>query len=258
MGQLHIGKASLSVEGIRPLKSDVKTDDASLKNQLQKDGYDEIIFQKGDQLFIAYQKNMDLSKLQVNLDPAKFDVNTAYDAGQLSVDGDAVRVLYVDDENKDSMWAQPFKSMGRAVTGLVNHPEGKSALLSFAAGATARAIGGNVSSDKLITGVVIGTLGGSTVAAMKAGAELDRPNYWDTGEALFFNAVGYGAGVGSAWGAQELGKLAMENPHTAAITIGTTALVVGGGILLDKLSDSNKPATMRVINKISAGHEVAK
>ncbi|HEY9843143.1 MAG: hypothetical protein ACAI44_21725, partial [Candidatus Sericytochromatia bacterium] len=238
---------------------------------LQKDGYDEIIFQKGDQLFIAYQKNMDLSKLQVNLDPAKFDVNAAYDAGQLSLDGDAVRVLYVDDENKTSMWTQPFKTAGQGVTSLLNHPMGKAAMLGFVGGAVTAVAGSHLNWDsdyswkpanpsqfKAFYGTLIGTAAGGAIGGLKAGAEYDGgPGFWDTGAGLGSAALGYGAGALAGWGGNALVMAAKNNGKIAAITAGVTAAVVGTGIAMDLLSDRNKPATMRVINKISEGHAVA-
>lgn len=270
MGQLHIGKASLSVEGIRPLKSDVKAEDPNLRNQLQKDGYDEIIFQKGDQLYIAYQKNMDLGKLAVNADATKFDVNSAYDPGQLSLDGDAVRVLYVDDENKDSMWVQPFKTAASGVTSLLNHPFGKAAMLGFIGGAVTTVAGRNlnIATDyngvaanpkqyKAFMGTLIGTGVGGVVGGLKAGAEHNEPEFWDTGAGIGAAALGYGAGSLAALGGDALVKAAKSNAKIAAISVGVTAAVVGTGIALDALSDNNKPATMRVINSISNGHAVA-
>jgi len=272
MGQLNIGKATLSVEGIRPLKADVKADDAALKNQLQKDGYDEIIFKKGDQLFIAYNKNMELGKLNLNLDATKFDENAAYDAGQLSLNGDAVQVLYVDDENKSSMWAQPFKTAAEGVTSLLNHPMGKAAMLGFVGGAITTVAGNrldwgtkgygseliNPAHNKAFMGTLIGTGAGAVVGGLKAGAEYDGgPGFWDTGAGLAAAAGGYGAGALAGWGGNALVEAARHNGKIAAISVGVTAAVVGTGIALDALSDGNKPATMRVINKISAGHEVA-
>jgi len=263
MGQLNIGKATLSVEGIRPLKADVKADDAAMKAQLQNDGYDEIIFKKGDQLYIAYQKNMDLGKLNLNLDAAKFDINAAYDAGQLSMNGDAVQVLYVDDENKSSMWTQPFKTAAQGVTSLLNHPFGKAAMLGFVGGAVTVVAGRNLNIDgsgmqaKAFTGTLLGTGIGSVVGGLKAGAEHDEPEFWDTGAGVGSAALGYGAGALAGLGGDVLVKAAKDNVKIAAITAGVTAAVVGTGIAIDALSDSNKPATMRVINRISAGHEVA-
>lgn len=269
MGQLHIGKASLSVEGIRPLKADVKADDAALKGQLQKDGYDEIIFKKGDQLYIAYQKNMDLSKLNLNLDPAKFDENSAYDPGQLSMNGDAVQVLYIDDENKTSMWTQPFKTAAQGVTSLVNHPLGKAAMLGFIGGAITTVAGKHLNFDtdysnkalnpgqhKAFYGTLIGTGAGTVIGGLKAGAEYDGgPGTWDTGAGLGIAAVGYGAGAAAGWAGNALVEAAKSNGKIAAISVGVTAAVVGTGLAIDALGDNNKPATMRVINRIS-GHEV--
>lgn len=249
MGDLRIGNAKLSVEGIRPLKKDVALDD-NLKSQLSNDGFDEVIFQKGDQLYIAYQKNMNLDNLQLN--GADFNVNSAYDMGQLSQDGDAVKVLHFDDENKDSLWVAPFKSFGSSVKSLVNHPFGKSALLGFASGTAMSIVGSNTGNERLIIGTAIGTGAGSVVGALKAAEEYNAPEFWDTGAGLGSAAVGYALGMGTGHVGTNLVKSAIENPKVAAMAAGITALVVGTGIVLDQLSDNDKPSTYRVINQISA------
>lgn len=257
MGQLRIGNSVLSVEGIRPLKNDVKLDDAALKNQLQKDGFDEIIYKKGDQLFIAYQKNMDVSKLSLNLDKNAFDPNSAYDAGQLSVDGDAVEVLYVDDENKSSLWAAPYKSVASGVKSMINDPYGKAALLGFVGGAATVVtkrnlqlgdgykLAANPTHSKVLTGTIVGTSLGTVAGGLKAASETGD------GSSLVAAAAGYGAGALAGWGGDLLVKAVKENPKVAAITVGVTALVVGTGVAMDYISDNSKPATYRVINKIA-------
>lgn len=250
MANLRIGNASVSVEGIRPLKKGVEVND-QLKTQLSKDGLDSIIFKKGDELFIAYQKNMKLDNLNLNLDDKNFDVNSAYDAGQLSIDGDAVQVLHVDDENRDSFWVAPFKSVGNAVKSMVNDPFGKAALLGFVGGATTTLVGTNTNKDLLMNATILGTAAGSAIGGLKAGAESDKPEFWDTGAGLASAAAGYAVGAAAALGGDALVKEAIKNPKLSAITVGVAAAVVGTGIALDALSDNNKPATYRVINQIA-------
>jgi hypothetical protein len=263
MSDLRIGNASLSVEGIRPLKKDVQIDD-QLKNQLSKDGFDSIIFKKGDEMFIAYQKNMKLDNLKLNPDINTFDVNSAYDMGQMSVNGDAVQVLHVDDENKDSFWVAPYKSAANGVKSLVNNPFGKAALLGFAGGVVSTVLGknlnlpdgygsgGNAVHQKLMNATLLGTAGGGVIGGLKAGAESDTPEFWDTGAGIGAAALGYGAGALVGAGADELVKLAAKNGKVAAMSVGIAAVVVGTGVALDAMSDNNKPATYRVINQISA------
>ncbi|MBT9545039.1 MAG: hypothetical protein IV090_06595 [Candidatus Sericytochromatia bacterium] len=255
MSDLRIGNASLSVEGIRPLKKDVQIDD-KLKSQLSKDGFDSIIFKKGDEMFIAYQKNMKLDNLKLNPDINTFDVNSAYDMGQMSVDGDAVQVLHVDDENKDSFWVAPYKSMASGVKSMINNPFGKAAILGFVGGATTTLVGKNMAatatSERVFNGVLLGTAGGGVIGGLKAGAESDIPEFWDTGAGVGAAALGYGAGALVAAGGDELVKVAAQNPKVTAITLGVAAVVVGTGVALDALSDNGKPATYRVINQISA------
>lgn len=267
MSDLRIGNASLSVEGIRPLKKDVEIND-QLKNQLAKDGFDSVIFKKGDEMFIAYQKNMKLDNLKLNPDINTFDVNSAYDMGQMSVDGDAVQVLHVDDENKDSFWVAPYKSAANGVKSLINNPFGKAALLGFAGGAVSAVLGKNLSlggyseaakvyveanpvHTKLMNATLLGTAGGGVIGGLKAGAESDTPEFWDTGAGIGAAALGYGAGALVGAGADELVKLAAKNGKVAAMSVGIAAVVVGTGIALDAMSDNAKPATYRVINQIS-------
>jgi len=253
MSDLRIGNASLSVEGIRPLKKDVQIDD-KLKSQLSKDGFDSIIFKKGDEMFIAYQKNMKLDNLKLNPDINTFDVNSAYDMGQMSVDGDAVQVLHVDDENKDSFWVAPYKSVANGVKSLINNPFGKAAVLGFVGGATTALVGQHSSKvgERVFNATFLGTAGGSVIGGLKAGAESDKPEFWDTGAGLGSAALGYGAGALVATGADELVKLAAQNGKVAAMSVGIAAVVVGTGIAIDAMSDNGKPATYRVINQISA------
>jgi hypothetical protein len=258
MPDLRIGNAKVSVEGIRQLKADTVLDDKT-KSSLMKDGFDEIIFKKGDSLYIAYQKNMDLAKLNLNLDEKTFDVNTAYDPGQLSLDGDAVQAVFVDDENKDSFWVAPYKAAGNTITSMVNNPFGKSALIGFSAGAittlTAKIVPGawnDGPSSKLMAGVMIGTGLGTVGAGLKAAEENNEADFWDTGAGIGAAAVGYGVGIGAGIGGYELVKAAIQNPAVTAVSLGATAVVVGTGVVIDKLSDNNKPATYRVINSISA------
>ncbi len=255
MSDLRIGNASLSVEGIRPLKKDVQIDD-KLKSQLAKDGFDSVIFKKGDEMFIAYQKNMKLDNLKLNPDINTFDVNSAYDMGQMSVDGDAVQVLHVDDENKDSFWVAPYKNMASGVKSMINNPFGKAAILGFVGGATTTLVGKNMAAtatgERVLNGVLLGTAGGGVIGGLKAGAESDTPEFWDTGAGVGAAALGYGAGALVAAGGDELVKVAAQNPKVTAITLGVAAVVVGTGVALDALSDNGKPATYRVINQISA------
>jgi hypothetical protein len=250
MANIRIGNSSVSVEGVRPLKKGVEVND-QLKTQLSKDGFDSIIYKKGDELFIAYQKNMKLDNLNLNLDDKNFDVNSAYDAGQLSVDGDAVQVLHVDDENKDSFWVAPYKSVASGVKSMVNDPFGKAAILGFVGGATTVLVGNNTNKELLMNSTILGTAAGSAIGGLKAGAESNKPEFWDTGAGLGAAALGYGAGAVAALGGDALVKTAVENPKLSAITLGIAAAVVGTGIALDMLSDNNKPATYRVINQIS-------
>lgn len=263
MTEIKIGNASLSVEGIRPLKKDVQVDE-KLKNQLAKDGFDSIIFKKGDELFIAYQKNMKLDDLKLNLDVNTFDVNSAYDAGQLSVDGDAVQVLHVDDENRDSFWVAPYKTAASGVKSLINHPFGKSAILGFVGGVVTSVAGqhlnietnysgvpANPSQHRIFMGTLLGTAGGAVAGGLKAGAEHNEPEFWDTGAGIGTAAVGYGAGALAGLGGNALVTVAKENPKVTAMAVGVAAVVIGTGIALDAMSDNNKPATYRVINQIS-------
>jgi hypothetical protein len=260
MANIRIGNSTVSVEGIRPLKQGVEVND-QLKTQLSKDGLDSIIFKKGDELFIAYQKNMKLDNVNLNLDAKTFDVNSAYDAGQLSVDGDAVQVLHVDDENKDSFWVAPYKSLASGVKSMVNDPDGKAFILGFAGGAVTTVIGKNLDvskgewGDKILNpthrkiwqGTMIGTSVGAVAGGLKASAERD----FNGPGGLIAGAVGYGVGAAAGWGGNALFHVAKENPKVAAITVGVTAAVVGTGIALDLISDNNKPATYRVINQIA-------
>jgi hypothetical protein len=262
MPDLRIGKASIPVEGIRELKAgvDINKDDA-VKAQLMKDGLDEIVFQKGDKVFIAYKTNLELSRLQLNLE--SFDENSAYDAGQLSLDGEAVKVLFVDDESKESFWAAPYKGLGRSIVNMINEPAGKSAMVSFAGGVATGIVGKvvpgaaeRVPGDIIIPStmsvgmksVIIGTLIGSTAAGLKAGAE--DPEWAHPGIAVL-NAACWAGGVGAGVGGVELAKIAGRNPVATAVTVGTAAAVIGTGLVLDALSDNSKTVTYKVINKIA-------
>lgn len=259
MPELRIGKASLPVEGIRELKAGVKLDDESLKSQLMKDGLDEVVFQKGDKLFIAYKTNLDLSRINLNLE--KFDENSAYDKGQLSLDGEAVKVLFVDDESKESFWAAPYKGLGRSVVDMLNEPVGKSAMVSFAGGLATGIIGKTVpgaatkvptnammpAMNTMMKSVVVGSLIGSTAAGLKAEAEDNNSQ----GSTILVNSVSYAAGIGAGIGGVELAKLAISHPVATAVSLGTAAALVGTGIALDALSDNSKTVTYKVINKIA-------
>jgi hypothetical protein len=113
-------------------------------------------------------------------------------------------------------------------------------------------IGSGATNDRIMSGLILGTTGGGVIGGLKAGAESDKPEFWDTGAGVGAAALGYGAGVAVAAGADELAKVAVQNPKVTAITLGVAAVVVGTGVALDALSDNGKPATYRVINQISA------
>lgn len=259
---VRIGNASLNVEGVRQLKNDVKLDEP-LKNQLAKDGFDEVIYQKGDEVFVAYGKNMDLEQLNVNfVDGTEyFNEDSAYDQGQLSVDGDAVKVLHKDDETKTSFWIAPYTGTGNLVKGMLNSPEGKSALIGVAAGAAMGLAKKYVPEVPVqgykgtytvmgapMKGIIAGTAIGATAGGLRGDAELTGDQ---RGLATLSAGAGYAVGYGAGLGTSALIELAAKNPKATAAALGTTALVVGAGVLIDKLSDSNKPSTLRVINKIS-------
>jgi hypothetical protein len=258
MPDLRIGKAIIPVEGIKQLKDVKSLEDPNIKAQLMKDGLDEIVFQKGDQVFIAYKQNLDLSRLKLNLE--NFDENSAYDAGQLSENGEAVKVLFADDETKESFWAAPYMAVGRGIKDLINSPEGKSGIIAFAAGAATGVVGKVVPGaatrveEKMLPAmsttmksVVIGSLLGSTAAGLKAESENNNL----AGATILINGLSYAGGIGAGIGGVELAKLCGTNPRAAAITIGTTAAIVGTGIALDLLSDNSKTVTYKVINKIA-------
>ena len=259
---VRIGNANLNVEGVRQLKNDVKLDE-NLKTQLAKDGYDEVVFQKGDEVFVAYGKNMDLEQLNVNFvdGVGGFDENSAYDQGQLSVDGDAVKVLHKDDETKTSFWIAPYTGAGNFVKGMLNSPEGKSVLIGVAAGASMGLAKKYVPEVPVqgykgtytvmgapMKGIIVGTAIGAAAGGLRGEAELTSK---DRGMSMISAAAGYAVGYGAGLGSSELIELAAKNPKATAAALGTTALVVGAGVLIDKLSDNNKPSTLRVINKIS-------
>ena len=248
---VRIGNAQLNVEGIKELKKDVKIDDA-LKNQLQKDGYDEIIYKQGDKLFIAYGKNMDLDKLKINLSEEGFSPDRAYEPNQLTVDGEAVDVQHKDDENKESFWVAPYKEVGRGAKELINDPIGKSVIFGtvagLGAGVTSRVMPGAVSYSGYSTGmkgVMIGTGIGATAGGLRGAIEIGHPG------AVVGAAAGYLGGYWTGIGSYNVVKSATQNPKVTGIAIGTAAAVVGASVLIDKLSDNNKPATMRVINRIA-------
>lgn len=259
---VRIGNEHISVAGIRRLKSDVdgveKLENGdikineNLKKQLNKDGYDEIIFKKGDELFIAYQKNMDLDGIKFNMETASFDPDSAYESGQMSVNGDAVQVLAIDDENQESFWVAPYKSMGRGLKSMVNHPMGRTAIVGFGIGATTVLVGKNIGdATKAFNGTLIGGGVAGVASGLKAGFEQDLEGYWDTGIGIAATAGGAIVGGATAHFTQELVKSAIQNPKVAGITLGASALFVGTGLVVDMLSDDNKPATMRVLDRIS-------
>lgn len=128
---LQIGKSPLPYAGIREIKQDTLLDD-NLKAQLAEDGFDEIIFQKGEQVFIAYQRDMDLSALQLNLD----NTLPVEEAGQLSVDGEAVQLLWKDDENRSagSTLSTLAQSAVQGAGKLMQNPYGRAASIGFASG----------------------------------------------------------------------------------------------------------------------------
>lgn len=264
MADFRIGNAKIAFDEVRKIKSDVKVDDDNLKAQLGKDGLDEVIFRQGDDLFVAYKKNANFDNLKLNMDKNDFSIDDAYNSGQLSRNGDAVQVLFVDDENKDSFWVAPFKTVGRGVKSMVNDPFGKAAILGFVGGAittiTGRHLNINTSYSgvaenathlRVFRGTLIGTGVGAALGGLKAGAENDVKDQWDTGIGLAAAAGGYGAGALTGWGGDELVTLAKNNPKVAAIAGGVTAAVVGTGIALDLLSDNDKPANYRAINRIT-------
>jgi hypothetical protein len=251
MPDLRIGKAIIPVEGIKQLKDVKSLEDPNIKAQLMKDGLDEIVFQKGDKVFIAYKQNLDLSRLKLNLE--NFDENSAYDAGQLSQDGEAVKVLFTDDENKESFWTAPYADMGRAVTDLINDPIGKSALVGFIGGASAMVANKTGLSGVGIKSVYIGTGVGTVAAGLKAGSENGTCSDGTPGviAGLGIGAVGYGVGSLAGLGGYHLVKAAIENPKVAILSTVSAATLVGTGIVLDLLSDNSKSVTYKVINKIA-------
>lgn len=266
---IRIGNSSLNVEGVRQLKNDVKLDE-NLKTQLAKDGYDEVVFQKGDEVFVAYGKNMDLEQLNVNfVDGAEsFNEDSAYEQGQLSVDGNDVKVLHKDDENKKSLWAASYTGASKLGKEMVNSSEGRSALIGVATGAS-MAIANKYLPKVSVTGyyhrsaynIVYGThkvmstpmkgiVVGSAVGALAGGIKGSVERGGDCGS-MITAAVGYGAGYVAGVGATTLIELAAKNPKTTAATVGLASLTIGTSVLLDKLADNNKASTLSVINKIA-------
>ena len=274
MANMKIGSYDIKFDEVRRIKSDVQIDD-QLKNSLAKDGLDEVIFRQGDELFIAYRDNADFDDLKLNLDVNQFSVDDAYNAGQLSVDGDAVQVLFIDDENKDSFWVEPFKAVGNGARNMVNNSYGKAALLGFVMGAATTIAGRNLETGihggstysnplagspinptqlKAFNGIAIGGGIGTTLGALKAGAEAgDEKDFWETGAALAAGAGGFGAGALAGWGGDALVKAAKNNPAVAAVAGGVAALAVGTGVTLDLMDANDKPANYRTINRISVG-----
>jgi hypothetical protein len=117
-------------------------------------------------------------------------------------------------------------------------------------------VAANPTEHKIFWGTAIGTGLGSVVGGLKAGAENNDPEMWNTGAGVGSAAAGFGAGALAGWGGDALVKAAKENVKIAAITTGVAAVVVGTGIAMDKLADNTKPSTMRVINRISEGHPI--
>lgn len=172
------------------------------------------------------------------------------------------------------MWVQSYKTAASGVTGLLNNPFAKAAMLGLIGGAVATIAGRYLDFDthydsalkqsvanqpaqqKLFAGTLIGTGLGSVAGGLKAGAESDIPEFWDTGAGIGAAALGCGAGSLAAMSGDMLVIAAKSNAKVAAISVGVTAAVVGTGLVLGAL-DSNKPATIRVINRISTGHAVA-
>ena len=266
---IRIGNSSLNVEGVRQLKNDVKLDE-NLKTQLAKDGFDEVIFQKGDEVFVAYGKNMDLEQLNVNFvdGSESFNEDGAYDQGQLSVDGDAVKVLHKDDENKKSLWAVSYTGASKLGKEMVNSSEGRSALIGVATG-TSMAIANKYLPKVSVTGyyhrsaynIVYGThkvmstpmkgiVAGSVVGALAGGVKGSVEKGGDCGS-MITASVGYGVGYLAGVGGANLVELSVKNPKTTVATVGLASLAIGTSVLLDKLADNNKDSTLRVINKIS-------
>lgn len=195
---------------------------------------------------------MDLGSIKFNMETAMFDPDSAYERGQMSVDGDAVQVLAIDDENQESFWVAPYKSTARNVKSLLNNPFGKTALVGFGIGATVMLVGRNIGeTSKALEGTMIGGLVAGVASGLKAGFEGDAEGRWDTALGLLATAGGALAGAGTAHVSQEIIKSAIENPKVAGITLGAAVAFVGTGLAVDMLSDSNKPATMRVLDRIS-------
>lgn len=253
MATMKIGNYNIQFDEIRRIKSDVQLDD-QLKNSLAKDGLDEVVFRHGDDMFIAYKSNADFDNLKLNADIEKFSIDDAYNPGQLSLNGDAVQVLFIDDENKDSFWTAPIRSVGDAARYLVNQPLGKSFLMGMAAGAAGTVALKSGASGRLEQGIILGALGGTAIGGLKAGAERDVPGDWNTGLGLLTGAAGLAAGAAVGGGGHEVVTAAIQNPKTAAITVGVAATVVGTGIALDFLDDNSKPANYRTINRISVSN----
>jgi len=239
---LKIQNTNLHVEGIKKIDRSKLTPE-TLEN-LKNDGLDEIIFQKGDQLYIAYKRNMDLSHLKIN--GSEFNAHNARDSGQMfaTMDGEPVKVLFKDDENQESFWHTPFKS----IAGILDDPAYKASAIGFLGGAIARTTGMSGISNVYKVGVYGGTSLGTTAAVFRYESELSS----DTNAMAAVGAgVGYLGGHITGGYIHNISQFVSKHPKAMiGVAIGA-GVAIGTGLILDRLYDNRDVSNYAVVNYLA-------
>lgn len=239
---LKIQNTNLHVEAIKKVDKTRLTPE-TIEN-LKKDGLDSIIFQKGDEVFIAYKRNLDLSHIKVNGDA--FNTFTARDSGQLysTQDQEPVKVLFVDDENKESFWQAPYKK----IAGILDDPAYKASAIGFLGGAIAGTTRMTGLSQVAKVGVYSGTALGTTAAVLRYESELTS----DTNAmAAVGGGVGYLGGHIAGGYLHNISHYVTKNPKvTIGLAIGA-GVAVGTGLILDRLYDNRDVSNYTTVNYIS-------
>ncbi len=244
MSNLSIQNSNLHVEAVKPVRKDIKLDNSELRAQLTHDGLDEVVFQKGDDIFIAYGTNLDLSQLKVNSD--EFNPHhTADQKGQLFEDKRPIQVLFVDDENKESFWTSPYKAIAK----LLDDPGTKAGAAGFIGGVISGVTAKSSLSEVTKLGLYVGTGLGTTAAILRGEAEIQDQN--SVGWAAFSGAVGYLGGHVAGRHLPGLADYVVKNPKVAIGVAAGTVAVVGTGLLLDAISDSRKVPNYSVVQEIT-------
>ncbi len=242
MSNLRIQNSNLHVEAVKAIRQGIKLDDNELRAQLTHDGLDEVVFQKGNDVFIAYGTNLDLSQLKVNADEFS---QTGDQQGQLFANNQPIQVLFVDDENKESFWVSPYKAIAK----LLDDPATKAAATGFIGGVISGVTAKSSLSEVSKIGLYAGSGLGTAAASLRGEAEIQDKNW--KGMAVTSGFLGYTGGHIAGRYLHGAADYVAHNPKVAIGVAAGTAAVVGAGLLLDAISDSRKVPNYSVVQEIT-------